>query len=395
MRTVLPILALAGLCGAAELKTGAPAPVLALSQTLQAPAGTAFSWDALRGNVVVLEFWATWCAGCRDRIPHLNKLEQQFRNKAVRFISITDEEPGVVQRFLKDYPISGWVGLDLNGRTFTRYGVSGRPTTALVDATGTFRGIGDPREVDAETIEDLLAGRPIVFPALREGLPAAKVQSLPDPLYQVMIRSAGPVQVTGNSPGAVTGKAGKSWEAWGVSLTRLLADTYDVPEERISAPEWGTRAKRVLFDIALAAPDLTNERRLALMQRGLEEAFQLKVHKEARDTGVYVLRRRLETEPKLTPAAAGGSSHWNRGGNMTAVAVPLAALTDALGQVVGKTVVDETGLTGRFDFELKWDTANAQSLVEAVRTQLALDLAPARRPLQYLVVDAAVQPQAW
>ena len=53
------------------------------------------------------------------------------------------------------------------------------------------------------------------------------------------------------------------------------------------------------------------------------------------------------------------------------------------------------GLTGRFDFELQWDVTNPQSLMEAVRTQLGLELTLSRRPLDYLVVESAVQPQAW
>jgi thiol-disulfide isomerase/thioredoxin len=111
---LLTIFALSSWCGAADLKIGAPAPPLTLRQLLQAPSGTDVTLETLKGSVVVLEFWATWCAGCRDQIPHWNRLEEQFRDKPVRFISLTDEEPGIVQRFLKDYPISGWIGLDFN-----------------------------------------------------------------------------------------------------------------------------------------------------------------------------------------------------------------------------------------------------------------------------------------
>ena len=75
--------------------------------------------------------------------------------------------------------------------------------------------------------------------------------------------------------------------------------------------------------------------------------------------------------------------------------MPLASIAGVAGQALGKTVVDETGLTGRFDFELKWDATNPQSLMEAVRTQLGLELTLSRRPLDYLVVESAVQPQAW
>lgn len=390
MRPLLTIFAFAGLCGAADLKIGAPAPPLTLSHLLQAPSGTDVTWEALKGNGLVLEFWATWCGGCRDQIAHLNRLEEQFRNKPVRFISLTDEEPGIVQRFLKDYPISGWIGLDSNERTFKRYHIDGRPTTVLVDAAGVLRGIGNPSDLTGETMENLLAGKPIVFS--REAAQVAKLQPLPEPLYQAMVRPAGPVGVTGNSSGAVSRKTGKRWETWGVGLQRLLSEAYGIPESRLEGLA-GITAER--YDVALAAPDLTETRRLALLRRTLEDTFQLKAHKESRETDVYVLQRSPGMESKLRPATSGASSRWGKTGDITAVSMPLASVTGTAGQVLGKTVVDETGLAGRFDFELKWDTTTPQSLIEAVRAQLGLELTPSRRPLEYLVVDSAVQPKAW
>jgi uncharacterized protein (TIGR03435 family) len=393
MKGLLTILALAGLCGAADLKTGAPAPPLTLSQVLQAPSGTTATWEALKGNAVVLEFWATWCGGCRDQIPLLNRLEEQFRNKPVRFLSLTDEEPALVQRFLKDYPISGWIGLDSNEQTFKRYEIPGRPTTVLVDAAGLVRAIGHPLDLTGEIMENLVAGKPIVIS--REAAPSAKLQALPEPFYQVMIRPAGPAQVTGNGPGLLSGKAGKRWEIWGVSLLRLVYEAYGVAEQRIDAPAWATPAGQPHYDVALAAPDLTATRRLELLRRGLEETFQLKVHKESRETDVYVLSRRPGMEPKLRPATSGASSSWGKTGDITAVSRTVPNIQSLAEQALGKTVVNETGLTGRFDFELKWDTAKPQSLIEAVRNQLGLELSSSRRPLEYLVVDSAVEPQAW
>jgi uncharacterized protein (TIGR03435 family) len=393
MRELLLILAAACLYGAADLKTGAPAPPLTLNQLLQAPSGTEVTWNALKGSAVVLEFWATWCGGCRQQIPHLNRLEEQFRGKPLRFISLTDEEPGIVQRFLKDYPIAGWVGLDSDERTFKGYGINGRPTTVLVDAAGMVRGIGNASDLTGDMLENLLAGKPVAFSM--DAASAAKLQSLPEPFYEATIRPAAPVDVTGFSSGAVSGKQGKRWEAWGVALVRLLSDVYGVPEKRIEAPAWAAWAGRDRYDVALAAPELTDTRRLELLQRALEVTFQLKAHKESRGTDVYVLRRRPGMEPKVRPAASAASSRWGKDGDITAVSMTLRSVAMLAGQALGKTVVDETGLTGRFDFELKWDAAAPQSLIEAVRTQLGLDLSPSRRPLEYLVVDSAVQPKAW
>lgn len=392
-RALLPALALLPLCAAGDTRPGAAAPPLTLSYLLQAPDGAAATWQSLQGNVVVLEFWATWCPGCREQIPHLNSLQEQFQSRSVRFLSLTDEEPALVRRFLKDYPISGWIGLDSNGETFAAYGIFGRPSTVVVDAKGIVHWVGSPSGLTPALLEDALAGKPA--PSRQAGAPAPKLQALPEPLYRLELRPAGPVSVrpvsvTGYSPGAQSGEAGKKWELWGVGFARLLSECYSVPEDRIE----GLRADDTRYDVAVAAPNLTEPRRRELLARILSDAFQLKAHKANRDTGVYVLRTLPGVEPRLR-RSSGNSSRWGNPGQMTAVAVPPAGLARILARALGKTVIDETRLTGQFDFELKWNPGNPQSLLESVRLQLGLGLSPAQRPLEYLVIDSAELPRFW
>jgi len=389
MWKLLALCALASACVAADPELGAPAPPLTFDALLQAPTGTLTSWEALRGNVVVLEFWATWCGGCRAQIPHLNTLAERYRNRPVRFISVTDEESGIVQRFLKDYPISGWIGLDSGEQTFRRYNITGRPRTVLVDAAGVVRGMGPPAGLNGEILEDLLAGRPTT---LSEATVPAAPQALPDPLYQTMLRPAGSVAMTGFGPGAVSGKPGKRWTNWGVSLRRLLAQAHNIPENRIIAPAW---AEKTLYDVDLSAPTLTEELRVDLLRRCLDGTFQVKAHKESRSTDVYELRRRPGVEPLLRPVSSRSGRRWGNPTDIKALALPVSSIAGIVSDALGKVVFDETGLQGRFDFELKWDSTNPTSIIDAVRTQLGLDLVPTQHPLVFLVVDSAVQPQSW
>jgi len=157
------MLGLVTLTQGADLLIGRAAPPLSLSNVLQAPDGQTASWSALRGKAEVIEFWATWCGGCREIIAHLNELEGRFRGRFNRFLSLTDEDPGLVSRFLKEHPISGWVGIDSEGKTVREYGIVGWPRTVLVDARGVIQGIGNPAALTTELLEDFLAGRPMRF----------------------------------------------------------------------------------------------------------------------------------------------------------------------------------------------------------------------------------------
>ncbi len=92
-------------------KVGEPAPALRFVRLLQAPAETKVDWASLRGKVVVVEFWATWCGPCVRSIPGMNKLEAAHKNDPIVFVNVTDEEESVVTYFLNKTPILVWVGI--------------------------------------------------------------------------------------------------------------------------------------------------------------------------------------------------------------------------------------------------------------------------------------------
>lgn len=377
---------------AADLSPGVPAPPLTLARVLQAPPGVEASWAALKGQAVVLEFWATWCAGCREAIPHLNRLQQDLAGKPVRFVSITDEDAAVVQAFLKDHPIHGWIGLDQAERTFKDYGILGRPTTVLVDQAGIVRGVGNAIDLTAGILEDLVAGRPVEF--TRSSRSPVRLQSAPEPLFQVILRPAAPAAVSGYSPGAMSGKAGARWSGFGMTLASLLATAHALAPDRVRNATTGTWIEQSRFDVSIAAPGLTNESRLRLLRQLLEETFALETRQTAVETDLYVLRRGPGLDLRMTPSA-GQSSLAGKLGAIKGVSVPTARLAVLLEQTLKKTVVDETGLEGGFDLALTWDAARPESLVDAVREQLGLELVPARRALVHLEITSARQPAAW
>src|SRR5205823_5493660 len=89
---------------------GSPAPEIRVQHVLQGPPASQLA-ASLKGKVVVLEFWATWCAPCIAAIPHLNAVAESKPENVV-FVAITDEPEDRVRPFLVKHPMSSFIGLD-------------------------------------------------------------------------------------------------------------------------------------------------------------------------------------------------------------------------------------------------------------------------------------------
>jgi cytochrome c biogenesis protein CcmG/thiol:disulfide interchange protein DsbE len=91
----------------------------------------------LRGQVVLVNFWASWCVPCRDEQPVLEKVWQQYRDKGVVFLGIdyVDTEPAALQ-YLKDFGVTYPNGPDLGTKISPKYHITGVPESFLVDRTG-------------------------------------------------------------------------------------------------------------------------------------------------------------------------------------------------------------------------------------------------------------------
>jgi uncharacterized protein (TIGR03435 family) len=373
------------------VKVGSPAPPLTLKNVLQAPEEAHGTWEELRGKAVVIEFWATWCGPCVDNIPHLNELSEKFASRPLQFISITDEnDVELVKRFLADHPIRGWVAFDAEESTFKRYDIGGRPLTLLVDGAGIVRAVTNPISVTPQVLEDLLAAKPLNFPELRMGPLLGLEPGAPPPLMQVLIRPAAPVSVSGTSPGRVIDKNGR-YDAYGETLREILSKAYQIPEIRIDAPEWCSKSG---FDYSIVTPQHEEGLRAPLLKQALESAFQLKLHKEIKETQVYILRKLDGQEPKLRLATTQGSYLKLQKGEAQLMgrSVDIARLVQ---RVLGDESFDETELTGQYDIDVKWDASQPNSLIAAIHNQLGLELVADHRKLDHLVVDSVAETKTW
>ncbi|MDE2142407.1 MAG: TlpA family protein disulfide reductase [Elusimicrobia bacterium] len=133
-----------------------PAPDVGVARLLQAPRTSLGALSELRGKVVVLDFWATWCRPCVETIPHLNKMAEEFAGKPVVFLSVTNDDPATVERFLLAHPMKPWIGLDPDDVMGRAFGVREIPQTFVIDPYGRISLRISPSFLYASDIQDAL-----------------------------------------------------------------------------------------------------------------------------------------------------------------------------------------------------------------------------------------------
>jgi thiol-disulfide isomerase/thioredoxin len=120
------------------------------------------SIGALHGRVVLLDFWATWCAPCRVAIPALGVLQARYGAQGLSVLGLSSEEVQDVAPFAQRMGMRYGVGVDAHGQTTRAYGVSSLPTLVVIDKRGVVRDVtigfdpGQDTRLDA-TIRTLLA----------------------------------------------------------------------------------------------------------------------------------------------------------------------------------------------------------------------------------------------
>lgn len=121
---------LPGLAGAAA--TSVPAPNFVLDGS-----GGKVDLKKYRGQVVYLDFWASWCVPCRKSFPWMNDMNKKYQSKGLNIIAVNlDSARADADAFLKQTPADFTIAYDPNGETPGVYQVSVMPTSYLIDRNG-------------------------------------------------------------------------------------------------------------------------------------------------------------------------------------------------------------------------------------------------------------------
>ena len=128
------LLGLLGLAQAGEVSGPAP------DFTLRSNTGKNLKLSEFRGQVVLLNFWASWCGPCRQEMPALDKLHKRYSKLRFAVLGVNVEEDSAqAKRMLREIRVSFPILFDTQNKASELYHVSAMPTTVIIDRDGNMR----------------------------------------------------------------------------------------------------------------------------------------------------------------------------------------------------------------------------------------------------------------
>jgi thiol-disulfide isomerase/thioredoxin len=133
LRHAVLVALLAAAADVAAVGAGAPAPAFALPTA----GGDTVALDRLRGRIVYVDFWASWCGPCRRSFPWMNEMHAKYGGRGLTIVGINvDKRRPDAERFLQQTPATFTIVYDPAGKTPEAYAVKGMPSSYLIDGAG-------------------------------------------------------------------------------------------------------------------------------------------------------------------------------------------------------------------------------------------------------------------
>jgi bla regulator protein blaR1 len=249
------------------------------------------------------------------------------------------------------------------------------------------------------------------------GLGANASRDAPAPLLGYEVATIKPAMVSG---GSFVGRSPDGLSVKNMPIQWLLREAFGLEDDRIlDAPPW-VKTDRFDIEAKVAESDaatfktMTADERKILLRPLLEDRLNLKFHYETKVLPVYLLtvsKGGSKLKKITSPADPKQNGLRYRGeGHLNAYGASMEVVVHFLSQQVGRTILDETGLTSKYDFALDWEPDDAPSatmgsngnvlpldsrgasLFAAVREQLGLILEMRKAPISVVVIDAIERP---
>lgn len=375
-----------------DSKLGKKSPELTFEIILNFERSSANLSD-FNGKIIILDFWATWCAPCIKSFPQLEQLQEKYKHD-LQIITITDDSKERIKQFLEKRNMSLPIVIDEKRNLVKIFPHRTIPHTVVIDKSGIIRAITSSSEVNEDLLSKILAGKEVNLREKKDVVvfnPSLPLSGNENFSYQITITPfkdgypsfANPI---GNEP-----YKGRRIIAINLSARTLYEIAYQFPTgtrtkvkvSDISRLEW-SRKNAICFD--LIVPEELGDKRFDIMKEQLNIYFGYQSFLEERWQAVKVLRKIVGGKVNITEAKKGTEpyvSYSGRGLSMKSSRIEI--LADFLESQINKPVITETDLNSVYDLELPWYNENPEQIHQELK-KLGLELIDAQRKIKVLII---------
>ena len=349
--------------------------------------------NALKGKVIILDFWATWCSPCVAALARFESLQKKFGDKLV-VLAVSDELPERLKQFITNRPTTLLISSDTGNSFQALFPHRTIPHTILIGIDGKVNAITDAENITPEIIQLALQNVAVNLPLKKDNINFSVEEYFKtDTTVVQAFNMLPPVQGAGCMSKTYLEGFFKNRRMTIVNMPMdglyrmaynktyyLLVNEYDTVKRK--------NADEQKYCVDLWTPDADKNKLLQYFQQQLKSQFvDVDAVLEKRKMKVLVLKATDSAKYKLKPSPlvndlySAGGSHFE--GNGVTVA-SLADYMEGFGLYAGK-VIDETGLTGRYNIFFEWQPERKVSLKEAF-AKLGLYWESAEREVEVLVL---------
>jgi len=340
-----------------------------------------------KGKAVLIDFWATWCAPCLKAFKHLEELQQAFPND-LQVITVSTDSEKRLEQFLKSFKTSLPIVVDEQRKIGEVFPHRTIPHSVLIDKNGIIRVIASPEMITEAVIQKVLQEELVGLAEKKENLtfnPDEPLSGTHNVLFQITLT---PYQqgIPSMSTAFVNGR---------MMMTNLgLRTFYEIAHGfpvytrtlfEVENPKKYDWSKETAYCLEIIAPDKTKADVLQIMTDYLHQNFALKSKIEKRQVKVKVLRR--TSHQLLIPAAEPDAepAFSYSGNGLKANNVPINALSDFLESELHQPVLEETGLSGKYNLDVPFYNEDPKRIYDELK-KIGFELIDAEREIDMLIL---------
>ena len=340
-----------------------------------------------KGKIVILDFWATWCAPCLKSFPHLESLQSEFPED-LQVITVTSDNHSRINKFLTKFQTGLPIVIDTTRTIAKHFPHRSIPHTVVLDKIGTIKMITTPEKITKEHIKNILLGKSVQVKEKKDNLDFDPKKHLlaDNAIFQFTIT---PYQ-----------EGSAMWSSFNNGRLFFFIFGLNTLHEKVRGFPFSTRtiwdvkdkskyrwSKQNAYCLELIAPYKTEEEVLEFILDYVNNNFRLKSRVEKRKTLVKVLRRtnfplKLKEANLQTGAETSMSGRGFKASN-----TPIERLAEYLEEfkIVDNPVIDETGLTGNYEIDIPFYEEDPDNIYIELE-KVGLELINAEREINMLIL---------